>query len=136
VSSRPKNWDAFFAAAPLDPLLPEGASVVRELSTSCDVVWLTGRPEHCRDATVAWLRSHGLPGTRVLMRRGRDFRPSATVKVERLRDLARERPVSVLVDDDVTVCAAAEAAGFAVFRATWMPTAASLSEAQNRDGRT
>ncbi len=49
------RWGAFFRAAASDPLLAEGAALVAELATSRDIVWLTGRPEHLRPVTQAWL---------------------------------------------------------------------------------
>jgi hypothetical protein len=44
--------------------------------------------------------------------------------------------VSMLVDDDPVVCAAAETAGFPVFRATWMAEQSVLRRAQEVDGTT
>ena len=136
VERRPKDWNGFFAAAPDDPLLEEGRAVVAELEPGHEVVYLTGRPERCRRDTMNWLRRYGLPEGRLIMRRGGDFRPARVTKVELLRELATIRPVAVLVDDDPHVCAAARAAGFTVFQATWMTQPSSLAEAQERDGRT
>lgn len=61
------------------------------------------------------------------------------MKLARLRTLAQERPVAVLVDDDVKVCDAAEKAGYAVMRADWgldAETQPTLFEAQETEGRT
>jgi len=135
-----KDWDAFFAAAPDDPPLAEGLAVVTRLTADHDVVYVTGRPERCRRDTLEWLRRHGLPTGRLVMRREGDRRPARLTKVALLRRLAGERPVAVLVDDDEQVCAAARAAGFAVLQADWMLTVGAgdnvLTEAQERDGRT
>jgi hypothetical protein len=135
LERRPKDWDAFFAAAPDDPPLAEGLAVARRLAADHEVVYLTGRPERCRSDTVAWLDDHRLPPGRLVMRRPGDRRPARLAKISLLRRLAAERPVDVLVDDDAEVCAAAEAAGFAVLRADWMPPRPALSEAQDREGR-
>ncbi len=139
VSHSPKNWRAFFGAAPDDALLPDGATVVAELAMTCEIVWLSGRPEYCRRDTLRWLAQHRLPQGRLVLRTGRDFRPAKVVKVLRLEELARERPVHILIDDDEAVCQAARAAGFAVLQATWMPDEAQrsiLDQAQEREGRT
>jgi hypothetical protein len=136
VERRPKDWDAFFAAAPDDPLLEEGRAVVAQLEPEHDIVYLSGRPERCRRDTIAWLHRNALPEGRLVLRRPRDFRPASLTKVELLRRLGSEKPVAVLVDDDPQVCAAARAAGFTVLDATWMTRPASLVEAQERDGRT
>ena len=138
LNTRPKDWDAFFAAAPDDPLLDEGAAVAHRLAEDHVVVWLTGRPERCRRDTERWLRAMALPEGQVLMRTSGDRRPARSVKVQALRRLARRRPVAVLVDDDPAVVQAARRAGYAVFAADWMPAggAESLYAAQESDGQT
>jgi hypothetical protein len=136
VETRPKDWRAFFAAAADDPVLEEGRRVVAALAEVHDVVYLSGRPEYCRDDTIAWLRRHGLPEAPVHLRPWGDHRPARDLKVALLRDLAREREIAVLVDDDVLVCDAARAAGFDVLPATWMGEAPTLLEAQEVDGET
>jgi hypothetical protein len=136
VERRPKDWDAFFAAASDDPPLTEGLAVAQRLAADHDIVYLTGRPERCQADTVAWLDRHGLPPGRLVMRRAGDRRPARAAKLGLLRRLAAERPVRVLVDDDAAVCAAAEDAGFTVLRAEWMPPRPALTDAQERDGRT
>lgn len=140
VAGGRKDWDAFFAAAADDPLLPEGAAVVARLRQDHEVVWLTGRPEQCRAATLSWLAEHGLPDGRLVMRESGDRRPARVTKVELLRRLAAERPVDVLVDDDEQVVQAARQAGFEVLHATWMGHDAyqqlTLTDAQERQGRT
>lgn len=135
VEDHPKNWAAFFAAAPLDPPLPEGLAVASQLASDHEVVYLTGRPERCRADTEEWLRRQGLPAGAVRMRSERDHRPARLVKLAVLRELSRQRPVAVLVDDDPLVCRAARRAGFTVLQADWMPRPPSLLDAQERDGR-
>ena len=139
LASRPKNWDGFFAAAPADRPLPEGVELASTLARDHEVIYLTGRPERTRQDTEAWLSRYGLPPGRLLMRRDTDRRPSAVMKLGQLRKLAAERQVAILVDDDVAVCAAAEAAGFLVLRADWAldeDTRPTLLDAQESDGRT
>jgi hypothetical protein len=132
----PRDWDAFFAAAPQDPPIAEGIALVRESAQECEVVYLTGRPERCRRDTLAWLAAHGLPEGRVYMRRNDDRRPARRTKLEILRRLARTREIRVLVDDDELVCEDAERAGFTVVRAHWTAPSAALKVAQEREGRT
>jgi phosphoglycolate phosphatase-like HAD superfamily hydrolase len=140
VNRRPKDWDAFFAAAPSDPLLPEGLAVALELSDEHDVVYLTGRPERCRDDTQHWLDTYGFPAGRLIMRSDTDRRPARFTKIDELRRLRRDADVTVLVDDDERVVQAAESAGFNVLHATWMPdedqAQQTLFTAQETDGRT
>jgi hypothetical protein len=134
LATNPKDWDSFFAAAPQDPPLAEGLAVARQLAVDHQLIILSGRPERYRSATVTWLRDHSLPTEPLLMRRDGDRRPSRVTKIEALRNLALTGKVAILVDDDPAVCAAAEAAGFAVFLASWADTAQSLFEAQEVDG--
>ncbi|MGW0818112.1 phosphatase domain-containing protein [Streptomyces viridiviolaceus] len=136
LERRPRDWDAFFAAAPQDPPLPEGIALVRESSDECEIVYLTGRPERCRRDTLDWLAAQGLPDGRVYMRRNSDRRPARRTKLEILRRLATTREIRVLVDDDELVCEDAERAGFTVVRAGWAARSAELRIAQEREGRT
>ena len=136
LERKPKNWKGFFDAAPRDPLLAEGAQLAHEADRDCEVVYVTGRPEQCRKDTLAWMRRHGLPEGTLVMRGPRDRRPAREAKPELLRQLARDRVVAVVVDDDLEVCDAYEAAGWIVLRATWAARSPTLAEAQEESGRT
>ena len=136
LQRRPEDWAAFFAAAPEDPPLAEGLEVARRLAEVCEVVYLSGRPEQCRQDTLDWFARHGLPSGELHLRSRRDHRPASVVKVEALRRLAARAPVSVLVDDDPEVLRAARDAGFDVLPATWMGEAPVLHAAQEDEGRT
>ncbi|GAB2980471.1 hypothetical protein GCM10023080_052890 [Streptomyces pseudoechinosporeus] len=136
LERRPRDWDAFFAAAPHDPPLAEGVALVLAHAEECEVVYLTGRPERCRVDTADWLATQGLPEGRIWMRRDNDRRPARRTKLEILRGLARNREVRVLVDDDELVCEDAERVGFTVVRARWATPSAALKVAQEREGRT
>jgi len=136
LESRPREWDAFFAAAPQDPPIAEGVALAVATAEECEIVYLTGRPERCRRDTLDWLAAHGLPEGRVHMRRNADRRPARHTKLEILRRLAERREVRVLVDDDELVCDDAERAGFTVVRARWADHSAVLEQAQEGEGRT
>lgn len=140
LEQQPRDWKGFFAAASQDPPLAEGVRLAQDAAASCEVVYLTGRPERCRRDTLAWLARHGLPEGRLWMRANDDRRPARTTKMAVLTDLGRSREVRMLVDDDVLVCQAAERAGFRVVRAGWASTSKSestaLHDAQEREGRT
>jgi hypothetical protein len=132
---RRRAWNAFFAEAGADPLLPEGAALVAKLARDHEVVWLTGRPERLRTTTAHWLARHGLPGGELYLRPEGDYRPAPGYKLGVLRRLA-VRGVAAVVDDDDEVVRAALAAGFPAVLADWVPRAGSLRRAQDRDGRT
>lgn len=139
VRSTPKNWQAFFAEAVDDEPHPEGMELVHRYARDHEVVFLTGRPEHTRPQTEAWLDAQGLGGRLVLMRPGGDRRPAARVKLAALRRLARERRVAVVVDDDPLVVETLHEAGFHVRHARWErrleAEQAALLEAQEVEGR-
>jgi hypothetical protein len=140
VQSRPKDWDAFFADAPADAVLAEGLTRAQQLSADHDIVYLTGRPERCRQDTLTWLADHGFPEGSLVMRADTDRRPARLFKAGQLRRLADQQEVSVVVDDDHAVVEVLRAEGFNVEHATWMdesePQQDSLFEAQEGEGRT
>src|SRR3954447_17349343 len=136
LQSRPRDWEAFFAGIPDDPVLPEGRAVVERLAPDHEVIYLTGRPERTRAATEAWLARHRLPHGRLIMRRERDRRPASVTKPSLLRDLAAGRSVAVVVDDDPNVCAALQRQGWPVLVADWMTRPDELHAAQERLGGT
>jgi hypothetical protein len=136
LERRPRDWEAFFAGIPDDPLLPEGLAVVQRLEPDHEVVYLTGRPERTRAATQAWLDAHRLPHGQLIMRADGDRRPARVAKPGLLRRLAQGRSVAVVVDDDPQVCAALRRAGWPVLVADWMARADELEAAQEQRGRT
>jgi phosphoglycolate phosphatase-like HAD superfamily hydrolase len=121
-----RDWEAFFAAAAADGVHPEGVAVVAELrARGLEIVYLTGRPERLREMTRAWLLRHGFPDVRLLMRPDGDRRAATAVKIAALRDLARDREIALLVDDDPRVLASVAALRPAVVAqvlvADWQP---------------
>lgn len=46
------------------------------------VIFVSGRPDSCREDTVEWLKAHGLPSDNLFMRKTGDFRPDYLVKYE------------------------------------------------------
>lgn len=140
VEHRPKDWDAFFAAAVHDPPHEEGLAIVGHLARDHEVVFLTGRPDRLRDDTRRWLERHGLGEHRLVMRPRGDRRPAAHVKVALLRDLAAGREVAVVVDDQPAVVAAMADAGYPTLHATWESRSQeddrALRTAQEAEGRT
>lgn len=140
LEHRPKRWDAFFDAAKDDPPLAAGISLAAEAQQECEVIYVTGRPERCRAATIAWFVRHGLPVGDLHMRADRDRSPARIAKPRWLARAAGDRVVAFVVDDDLAVCDAYEAAGYRVIRADWMltagPAATQLTLAQEDEGRT
>lgn len=141
LSGRRRDWAAFFAAAPDDAVLPEGRSEIeRALAEGLGLVYLTGRPERCRAATINWLRAHGFPSAPLRMRPEHDRRPAREFKVEALHEIASSGTIARVIDDDDAVVTAVASAGFPVVHAEWMHSQAAeaeaLGSAQERLGRT
>lgn len=136
LDSHPRDWDAFFGAAADDAPLSVGVERVTQLAVNHDIVWLTGRPEWLREVTVAWFAQHGLPGGRLIMRRGRDRRPARLVKRGELRRLSAGRTVAIVIDDDPAVVAELAADGWPIEQADWLEYAPALGDAQEGSGRT
>ena len=112
VESRPKDWDAFFAAVGEDPVIEAGRARVIEVSDEHEVVVVSGRPERTRAATEAWLEAAGMGRPRVILRPDHDRRPAADLKAELLTGLAAPGDIWVVVDDDITVVERVTALGY------------------------
>lgn len=140
LEEKPRDWTGFFAAAVDDPPLEEGLIAARRLAEAFTVVYLSGRPEHCRQDTLDWFTRYDVPEGELVLRKPGDRRPARLMKVEVLDRLSQQAPVAVLVDDDEEVCASAREAGYDVLPATWMPEAPeehrALRQAQEDEGRT
>jgi len=136
LGRRPKDWEAFFEAATDDPLLAEGAQLLRGLAADHEILYLTGRPERSRDLTARWLLTHDLPAGVLLMRPDRDHRPARLFKGESVRSLAATREIGIVVDDDPQVVELLSAAGVPTRLAEWLPYAEPLAAAQQEQGRT
>jgi phosphoglycolate phosphatase-like HAD superfamily hydrolase len=106
-----RSWSAFFAAAADDPPLAPGIALAQAArSKGLDVVYLSGRPEHLREVTVAWLRRHEAPDGDLLLRPATDRSPATDLKLRLLRRLSRVRRVVFFVDDDTDVVEAVRSA--------------------------
>jgi hypothetical protein len=93
------------------------------------------------------LGRHDLPPGPLWMRPRGDFRPARVLKLDALSELAADRAVEIVVDDDSDVVAVLQAAGDAVLHATWAGPVrgsrgrdaahqATLYDAQETEGRT
>jgi hypothetical protein len=140
LERRPRDWDAFFAAAEHDTTHDEGLAVVDRLAADHEIVFLTGRPRRLEQATRTWLDGHRLGGHRLVMRPEGDRRPAVVVKAELLRKISAGRTVAVVVDDDPAIIEAMRSAGHPTFHADWerrSPEAQrQLDDAQQRLGGT
>lgn len=112
LETRPRDWDAFFAAVGGDAPIAEGVSLAVELAEDHDVVLLSGRPEATRAETLAWLQRSEVPFSRLLLRRDTDRRPAPAMKAAALARLGPPGRIAVVVDDDAAVIERVTAMGY------------------------
>lgn len=128
IEQTPKDWDGFFEACSLDPVLPEGLEMITRLAQDHQIIYLSGRPESCRESTTTWLTKVGAPPGQLILRAAHDRRPARIAKVEMLMRIEGE--IAIVVDDNEAVLRAIKAAGFPVYHAEWMSDSPSLFSIQ------
>jgi phosphoglycolate phosphatase-like HAD superfamily hydrolase len=112
VASRPKDWDAFFAAVGEDPVIEEGRELLLAAAAEHEVVLVSGRPERTRADTVAWLERSGMGAPRLVLRADDDWRPAAVAKLTLIRSVGQPEDVGLVVDDDPSVVEALSGQGY------------------------
>jgi hypothetical protein len=112
IRTKPKNWNAFFAAMAQDKAI---ASIVRLCNLLHDagvrVVLCSGRPERYRNDTATWLAREGVRYDELRLRRDGDRRSDTIAKREMLADIERAR-VLFIIEDRSSVVAMWRAEGF------------------------
>jgi phosphoglycolate phosphatase-like HAD superfamily hydrolase len=104
IQNKPKNWDAFFEGCEDDVPIPAIEALLHHLTEGrAELVYVTGRPERLRDATLAWFGRHELPvvfSNRLYMRADGDHRPDTIVKRELLSRLRADGWEPVMAFED------------------------------------
>jgi uncharacterized HAD superfamily protein len=101
ISSRPKNWKAFFANMDKDLPIVETVSLVQSLADAGHrLIYCSGRPADYRDVTVEWLRLQVGRYGPLFMRAKGDFRNDDVVKEELLAEIRLQGFDPVLALDD------------------------------------
>ncbi len=98
-----KNWKAFFEAMDQDVPIPRIVAWVRSLAADHEVVIITGRPEHYRARTVAWLKKNKIPFSELFMRPDGDHRADYEMKRDALQRWPKER-IKLIIEDRPPVC--------------------------------
>ncbi len=86
-----------------DKPIPQSIHVIKLLckSPAVKAVYLTGRSERYRKATLAWLKKQKAPSLPLHMRALEDWRPAAEYKKEKMLEVTQGyKPNQVLVLDD------------------------------------
>lgn len=110
IGETPPKWDEFFAGCADDQPITHMLFVADTLAASTNIIFVTGRPERSREATLAWLKQH-LPGGEgwawsedsrrdLYMRADGDHRPDTIVKSELLDQVHADGHLPLLVFED------------------------------------
>jgi hypothetical protein len=95
------DWRSFFAAVGDDAPIPHMIQLADDLrSAGAVIVYVSGRSDECRSATLDWLHKHGLPFGMIHMRKEGDHRPDDIVKAEILAKLRAQGYEPVMAFDD------------------------------------
>jgi len=114
LESSPKDWVSFLAMLADDAPIKAGIDHLLQMLPLKPCVLLSGRPEHTRTATTAWLQTNGVSGVPLYLRPNRDYRAASVFKLEVLAGLGGPQEVGLVIDDDERVAAALVAAGYQV----------------------
>lgn len=93
VRTTPKDWAKYDAGIPDDTAIWPMAETFRALrSAGNDIIFVTGRSERSRKATVEWLDDNDLHNSlsKIYMRPDGDYRPDDIVKCELLDQIIKE----------------------------------------------
>lgn len=93
VKSSPKNWPAYDAGISDDTAIWPMAETFRALRLAgYDIIFVTGRSERSRKATVKWLDENDLHNSlsKIYMRADGDYRSDDIVKCELLDQIIKE----------------------------------------------
>ena len=113
ILKSPKDWDTYFSLAGDDAPHWHIIELAQRLAlTSAAIVYVSGRSDVCREATVAWMKKHHLPDGPLFMRAAGDHRNDDILKIEMLAEVRAEGFDPIMAfDDRDRVVAAWRAAG-------------------------
>lgn len=116
IAQRPKNYEAFHAAADRDTVIKPVAEIVISLHRDgWRVILCSGRPESSREMTRRWMLDNFIPFDRLYMRPNNDFRADDLIKSELLdRILADGFNPMLVIDDRMRVLRMWQARGLMV----------------------
>lgn len=101
ITDTPKDWRAFFAACHLDAPIPHMVELAITLfDADQNIVYVSGRSDECREATLSWLVEHGLPDAPLYMRKVGDHRDDDRVKAELLAAVIADGFRPIMAFDD------------------------------------
>jgi phosphoglycolate phosphatase-like HAD superfamily hydrolase len=112
VQQRPKDWAGFFAAVGDDPVIDAGRKRLLTEAVDHEIVLVSGRPEHTRADTVAWLERNGFGPLQLILRNDNDHRRAAVAKLDLVESLGAPGQITRVIDDDESVVKALADKGY------------------------
>lgn len=95
------DWDAFFADCAKDKPITHIIQLAQELYKNGNtILYVSGRSDQCRDATIDWMNAHHCPLGFLYMRRQGDHRPDHKVKSELLDQIIARGYRPIMAFDD------------------------------------
>jgi len=108
------QWDVYHSLADQDKPIQDMVDMVRALyATHFIPVGLTARPERWRKPTMEWLIRHDIHFEELLMRPDKDFRPTAEMKLDLVKNRYpnMKEEIAFIMDDREDVLALFKAEG-------------------------
>lgn len=99
ILKHPKDWPAFFAAVIDDAPIPHMVKLVMDLDESREIVFVSGRSDECRGATVKWLEKYLITAP-LYMRKAGDHRDDDIIKIELLTQIRDDGFDPIMVFED------------------------------------
>lgn len=96
----PPDWMKFFQGLSEDTPKPDIVMLLRELSEHSAILISSGRPEHCRAETEAWLKVHDISYAEMYLRADEDEGHDTDVKRVHLAQMRADGFAPWLVIDD------------------------------------
>ena len=93
----PFEWSKVGDDSPNQPVI----DLVKELSETQRIIFVSGREEVCRKETLSWLLKHEIPVTPsfLYMRKEGDFRKDSIVKAEIFEKFRKDYYINFVLDD-------------------------------------
>jgi len=100
---------------------PKSAGIVNQLSLKHEIIYITTREYAFFEETKTWLLNHGFPfkaQTQLIMREDNNRDHPYQIKENFFRNLNKDKPEIILIDDDLSLTSLAKKFGF---QFVWAP---------------
>lgn len=111
------NWTEWGQACHLDTVIAPVAALLRDLNDDAAICYATARSVRDRDATVAKLKTSGLPhDVMMIMRPDGDDRCAAELKVDQYKAISDFYNIILGIDDNQDVVDLLQSAGYCMLK--------------------